>query len=173
MPLNTQTIQFEDEIKSIEEDMDDLASRQASMPPDADGHEMLLNQGRQLNNQRNILQKLREGDVDGLPEMESITLAGLTEGEKNIVEDFIDDHESVRHETAWVAVATRQAPYLQHDPEDALNPNVIEDTVVAVGDLPIPFVDWVEAKSSELSYLSESRGNGYLELVRDKQQAGE
>lgn len=174
MPLRTETIDLESECERLEDEMEDLASRQASMGEDASEEQaqQLLQQGNELNNQRNILQAIQDGGVEGVPALDTVTLAGLTAGEVNLVEDVVEEYPSVRHRDAWVAIGTHDAPYLEHDPEEPLTISGVEESVLAVGDLPLPYVRWAEAKISELSHLSESGGNAYLRLVQDKQ-AGE
>lgn len=163
MPLRTETIHFDAERDRLTEQMEDLAERQANWQDrDENRARELLRQGNALENQREVLAHLAE-EWD----RESVTLAGLTTGEVNLVEDTADKHDNVRERDAWVAIGTHDAPYLEHDPED-YTIDAYEDTVLAVADLPLPYVRWAEAKIADLSHLGADEGNGYLALVRDK-----
>ena len=171
MPLRTEHINFNDEIESLRADMEELAEQQAELAQgDAPEQQVkqVLQQGNELNNQINILEAFRDGEIHGVEASEGVELAGLTAGEVNLVEDVVDKHTSVRHRDAWVAVGTREGPYLKHDPGDGLTVGRVEDSVIAVADLPLPYVRWAEEKISELSHLSEGQGNGFLRLVQEK-----
>ena len=165
MVLSEHYIDFEEERARLREQMVELAEEQAAL--EAKGKEekaqQVLVQGNELNNQRNILETMaEEWGVDGL------TLKGLSAGDVNRVEDTVEDSPGVRERDAWVAIGTVEAPYLAHDP-DAVKPDEYADTVANVTDLPLPFVRWAEGRISEFSHLSEATGNGYIELVQDRQ----
>jgi hypothetical protein len=162
MPLDTQSIEFAAERERLHEQMLELAEEQAELDDTTQRANDLLQLGNELNNQRNILDHLsEEWDVDG------VSLAGLTAGEVNRVEDTVDGNPGVRERDAWVAIGTREAPYLEHDP-DAITQAEFEETVANVVELPLPYVRWAEGRISELSHLAEESGNGYLDLVRAK-----
>lgn len=172
MPLRTEHIQFEDEIQDLREDMNDLAEKASTLSENGAPDEQIkqvIHQGNELNNQINILEALQGGELESYDPVDGVTLAGLTAGEVNLVEDIVDKHESVRHRDAWVAIGTRDGPYLEHDPSEGLSIGRVEDSVVAVADLPLPYVRWAEEKISQLSHLSEGEGNGFLALVQEKQ----
>jgi len=176
MALRTKTIDLEAERDRLQEQMADIAQQQADWEEtvaESDGDNeaaarrvrQLTQQGNELNNQRNILAWAQ--DEWGV---ESVTLAGLTTGEVNRVEDTIEKIPAARERDAWVALGTHEAPYLDHEPRN-ITQDEYEQTVRAVADLPLPYVRWAEAKISELSHLSEAEGNAYLELVQDKRGA--
>lgn len=165
MPLTEKTIKFGAERERLQEQMEDLASQQVELQDkgrDEKVQEVLI-QGNELNNQRNIL-----GHLADEWDMDSVTLAGLTAGEVNLVEDVVEDYPEVRERDAWVAIGTIDAPYLAHNP-DGVTRNEYETTIQNVMDLPLPYVRWAEGKISELSHLGADMGNGYLRLVADKQ----
>lgn len=166
MPLRTEVVDLEAEQARLQEQMDEVAEKQLRwQDSDPEQAQQLLVRGNELNNQANILDILaEEWDV------ESVELAGLTAGEVNRVEDTVESNPGVRERDAWVAIGTRDAPYLEHNP-DAVKQSEYEDTVTNVVDLPLSYVRWAEQKISELSHLSEATGNGYLKLVREKQAA--
>jgi len=177
--LETDEINLDAERDRLRDRMDSLADTQAEWADTANDPdepeqtrqkarqriEQLTTQGNELNNQVRILQLIE--DEWGI---ESVTLKGLSAGDVNRVEDIVDDHPAVRERDAWVALGTADAPYLCHDP-DAVAQGDYEDTVQAVADLPLAYVRWAEGKISELSHLSESEGNGYIELVQEKSTA--
>lgn len=166
MPLTEQEIHLPDERNRIREEMEDLAEEQANWDGKEEHAQQLLQQGIELENQYNILEHVQdEWDVD------TITLAGLTAGEVNRVEDTVEDNKGVRERDAWVAIGTRDGPYLEHDPENTRQ-DEYEETVGNVTDLPLSYVRWAEAKISELSHLNPDAGNGYLKLVRERQGNG-
>lgn len=175
MPLRTEYINFNDEIQSLKDEREDIADRVAQMDDDTPSRlaQRAISNGNDLHNQINILEALRDGDVDDLPAVEGVELAGLTDGEIALVEDVVDKHSNVKHRHPWVAIGTREGPYLEHDPEEALSVDAVEETVVRVGDLPRPYVEWAEEKISQLSHLSEEQGNGFLRLVSEKQTSEE
>lgn len=165
MPLQQKTYEFEAEIEATREDMAELAEEQANYEGPDRRAEAMLQQGLQLESRVNSLEwAADEWDVD------SVTFAGLTSGEINLVEDTAESYDSVRERDAFVAAGTQDAPYLQHDPEYS-DPDVddFEETVMAVTELPRPFVMWAEEKIGELSHVEMSSGNGYLDMVADKQ----
>ena len=177
--IDTEEINLEQERDRLRDRMDDLAETQADWADTANDPdepkqtrqkarqriEQLTTQGNELNNQVNILQLIE--DEWGIS---TVTLKGLSAGDVNRVEDIVDDYPAVRERDAWVALGTADAPYLCHDPDDIAQADY-EDTVQAVADLPLAYVRWAEGKISELSHLSESEGNGYIELVQEKSRA--
>lgn len=164
MPLQTETIDFDEEQNRIREEMQELAEEQANWEGSEDHAQRLLEQGLQLENLLNAMEwAAEEWDVDG------VTFAGLTSGEINRVEDTAESHDAVRERDAWVAAGTQDAPYLAHDP-GAIEQDAFEDTVGNVVDLPRPFVMWAEEKVGELSHVEVDAGNGYLAMVADEQQ---
>lgn len=170
MPLQTKEIQFEAERERLREQMEEIAEKQVEWEGDEERAQQLLVQGNELNNRCNILERM--GDEWGV---ESVTLAGLTAGEINLVEDIVEHNDGVNERDAWVAVGTHDAPYLEHDPDNRPESpgqyrQQVMETVAEVVSLPLAYVRWAEGKISELSHLDEATGNSYLELVREKQQ---
>lgn len=163
MNLQNKTIDFGEESERLRDEMEEVAERQVKYEGNPEKEQELMQLGNELNNQINLLQILADEWGEG-----SVTLTGLTAGEVNRVEDTVEDNPGVRERDAWVAIGTREAPYVEHDP-DAVVQEDFEETVAAVTDLPLAYVRWAEGRISELSHLSEESGNGYLELVREKQ----
>lgn len=176
MPLDSQAVSFDDARSDLEDRMDEVADRQL----DASGPtaKRLLELGQDINAQINVLRKLENGNVDVYDaegnhvrtwEFGSARLLGLTAGDINLVEDVVEDDDRVRPRDAWVAIGSEDVPYIAHDRSDWSRSD-FEETIENVVDLPLPYIEWAEARITELSHLDEEAGNGYLELVREKQQ---
>lgn len=170
MPLREKRIDFESECERLQEQMEEVAEQQVELKKKGkpEKAEQVLIQGNELNNQKNILQALMDGGVEGVEPMDSILLAGLTAGEVNRVEDTVEDDVSLRERDAWVAIGTIEGPYVHHDPGN-VKQKEYEASCHAVTDLPLPYVRWAEGRISELSHLAQEAGNGYIELVQAKQ----
>lgn len=172
MPLQTETIDFEREIQDLTDDMEAIAEEVSQMGEDTPPQVSMrkIKAGKDLETYIDFLERVNDDteDVAGMPDIDTLTFSGLTSGEQDLVDDIDEKHENMRRNKAWVAVATREGPYLEHDPEDALTVDAVEETAVAVADLPRPFVTWAESKIGELSHLSEDRGNGFLALASEK-----
>lgn len=177
MPLQTETIDLADEQASLQAEMEETAEEQVQVKQqidDADGEAQalqsratsLLERGSKLDGYRRSMEWAQE-----VWDAETITLAGLTAGELNRVEDTVEEHSGVRERDAIVAAGTTDAPYLAHDPEN-VDREAFEETVVAVCDCAPAFVRWAEERVSELSHLEGGTGNGYLSCVRAKQRDG-
>lgn len=168
MALHTETVDLAAERERLREKMDEVAAKQVEWQGNPEKAQQLLEVGQRLNNQINILEWAEDGWG-----VESITFGCLSEGERNFIDQFCDDHPDVAERVPYVALGTHDAPYLAHDPDDIGAPDFdadFEATVhTLVSDVPIPFVEWAESKVGETSFLEGREGNGYLELVREKQ----
>lgn len=173
MPLRTEYIDFEDEIQGLREDMNDAAERLSQMNED-DPEEiagLTMREGQQCETYIEFFEDLTAGEVPGMPSMEGVELAGLTSGELDLVDDIVEKHSNMRRRHAKVAIGTRgDAPYLEHDPEDALSVDACEETALQVASLPRPYVNWAAERIGEYSYLSDDRGNAFLALASEKKQ---
>lgn len=166
MPLQTDTIDLKAERTRLYTEMEEVAEQQAEWGHNDARAQQLLARGNELNNHYHILDWAM--DEWGI---ETVELAGLSAGEINRVGDFVDEHESVRELQPWVAVGTRDAPYLEHDP-DNIRPGEFETTVFRlVDDVPLAYQQWAEQRIHELTHMTESEGNAYLQLVDEKRRA--
>jgi len=183
MPLRTEVIAFQDARADLQGQMealaDDLADKQDAINArQSEGRKTdhlerqaqeLTVQGNELNNQQNILRDIEAGEVATVEAFDAVELAGLTAGEINLVEDTVEQMPKVRERDAWVALGTRDAPYVAHDPNHpAADVDAYHETVANVADLPLAYVRWAEGKISELSHLSETEGNGFLQLAQER-----
>lgn len=163
MALRTKEIDLEAERGRIEEQMVELAEQQVQVRDDPGQAEALLEQGKLLQQRRDVLARVQE-----MWGVDSVTLAELSEGERTRVKHFVDDHEGITERVPFVAVGTHDAPYLEHDPEGITAEDFEATVQTLVDDVPIPFIDWAEAKIGDMSGLDESKGNSYFELVQAK-----
>lgn len=168
MPLQTETVDFDSEVERLTEEMEELADEQLQAQGDRQAQQ-LLERGNQLDRFRTVLRKLAAGDIDTVEAFDSVEFGGLSPGEVNLVEDIVEEHPKVRERDAWVAVGTRDAPYVEHDPE-RLSQSAVEETIKRlVDDVPLPFLRWAEERISDLSHLGVDEGNGYLALLQERQ----
>lgn len=161
MPLNTQTYDLEAERDKLGDEMEEYAEQQADAPVGSDGAAQAAQNGQRAERLRSgIAWALAEWDVD------QITLAALTNGERRRVLDTVDA-------TGWntvdcyVAAGTFDTPYLAHDP-NSVTQGDFEDTCQAVSDLHPAFVDWAESQIQQLSRMEGDEGKSYRELVLEK-----
>lgn len=169
MPLQTNTVDLEAEAERLRAEMAEVAEEQAEWDGNDQQAQQLMARGNQLDRYAAILDAIRRGEVETVDAFDSVTVAGLSPGEINRVEDTVEANDGVRERDAWVAIGLRDAPFVEHDP-DAITQEEFEDTVAnIVSDVPLPFVRWAEEQISELSHLGADEGNGYLALVREKQ----
>lgn len=163
MALRTETIDFEAEKERLREDMDDVAEKMSTFDGQSDKAESLMGRGNQL---QRFIDALEWAESEW--GMDSIEFASLSAGEVNRVEDTVNDNPTVRHRDAWVAIGTRGAPYVKHDPEE-IEQGDYEDSITHLVDtVPLPFIRWAEEQISDLSHLGTDEGNGFLDLVREK-----
>jgi len=170
MPLESERIEFEKERKRLYGEMEETAEELATIQDQAaEGNDVarekaqrLKSEGNQLRNYRDILDWANnEWDVGG------VTLCGLTAGEVNRTEDFVENHDTVRPRDAWVASGTVDAPYSRHNVE-SVDMDDFADTVMQICDLPLAYVQWAESRISELSHLGDTQGNEFGDLVAEK-----
>lgn len=170
MPFQTKRIEFADERDRLRGELEDAAEKQVTWEERAlDGNEIaqqhVQQQAFRANRLQNQIQALEwaeaQWDVGG------IELAGLTAGEVNRAEDTVDEITEARERDVWVALGTRNAPYLEHDP-DEIRQEDLDRTIVNVFDLPLAFVRWAESRISDLSHLGGDEGNAYGELLQEK-----
>lgn len=168
MPLQTETIDIDEEIERLGEEMDDVADEQAEWLDGGHGWEhsrvqQLFERGGQLDQHRSGLRWLREER-----DAETVTLSGLTAGETHLVQDLAD--EGVMLEAAYISVGTTEAPWLAHDPDKSLDANRedVKDTARNVVDLPNPLVKWAEERIHDLTSPGDDEGNGFMGLLQEK-----
>lgn len=165
MALRTERFAFDAEIERLTAEMEQHAEQQAEYPIGSDGAQQAAQQGQQSERFRTGLQWAAE-EWDAT----AVELAALTAGERNLVRDLAEQiTASGGQVNAWIAVGTHDAPYLQHDPATVPdNPAAIKDTIAQIPALHPAFVDWAEARISDLSRMDGDTGKSYQELVLEK-----
>lgn len=164
MPIKRIDIDFGDEVDRLTDEMERLAEEHADLPFDSEAAAQLSFQGQQRERYRTGIQWAREEWA-----ADSITIGALTDGERRIVADLVDDSPFDR-EQCKVAVATVDAPFVAHDP-DAIAPAEARETAANVADLEARFVDWLEHRVSDVVELDDDLGNSYARLVAAKRAA--
>lgn len=173
MPLRTEIVDFAEEREQLREEMVEYAEEQANYDGENESRvQQLMSRGNQLDRYATVLRKIEDGEIEGLPAFDSVTLAGLSPGEINRVEDTTDANQGVRERDAWVAIGTHDEsiPYVQHDPENVDQAAYEESVTYLVSNVPLPYIRWAEERISDLSHLGADEGNGYLQLVQEKRQ---
>jgi len=164
MALRTKEIDLEAEQNRLRDEMEEVAEKLVEWQDDPQKAQGYMEAGEELRSQINALEWAREQwDVD------SVTLAELSEGERTRVDHFVDDHEGIAERVPFVAVGTHDAPYLEHDPENVTEEDFKETVQTLVDDVRIPFITWAESKIGSLSGLDEGNSNEFTELVQAKQ----
>ena len=162
MPLQTDTIDLAEELDRLKQRRGEIADKVAEYDP-SDAPPSLVDEGKDIDQFVSGIGMFRaEYETD------QITLAALTNGERHLVADVASETGATgADQNAFVAVGTRDAPYLHHDP-DSLSPSTVKETAVAVGDLPPGFVDWVQSQIANLGSMDGDTGKSFGELVREK-----
>lgn len=164
MPLDVEQIDLSEEIDRLEEEMDETAEEQVEWEGDPAYARQLMRRGHTLHNRIAGLRRLT--DEQGV---ETVTLAGLTAGERKLAEDITDEY-GTSSTAAYVAVGTRKAPWLSHNPEAPLAQQMadIAETCKNVFDLPPAVMDWADERVGDLTHLRGETGNEYLDLLGSK-----
>jgi len=170
MPLDTTTIDLNQEYQRLTDEMEAHAEEQAQYERGSDGARVAAAQGQRV-------ERLRAGvawalgypnaaESDGAGwKTDTVTLGSLTNGDRHLVDD-VSDEPGYKRADAYVAIGTVDAPYLEHDADETLV-DEFKSTVRNIPDLHPSFVDWAEDRITELSRVGET-GNSYLELVQAK-----
>jgi len=166
MPLHTNTIDLETARDEQQERMQDCADRQLEYPQGSDGAKRAASEGQQAERFASGLSwAIEEFGADT-----TVTIGALTTGERNLVQSIASDAEGTGvSSNAYVAVGTRDAPFLEHDSDNVpQNESAIRQTTAAVTDLHPAFVDYLEQEISDLSRVGSDTGKTYRELVQER-----
>lgn len=161
MPIKTNTYDLEAERDRLAGDMDEYAEMQAENPVGSGAAQQAARLGQQA-------QQYKSGIDWALAEwgVSAVTLSALSHGERTRVLDTVERNDWP-HTDCYVAAGTYDAPYLEHDPE-AVTQDAFEETALNVADLHPAFVDWVEARITDLSRVGDDTGKSYETLVLEK-----
>jgi len=171
MPLRTNTIDLDEAKDRLREERDQAAERQADAEPKTGAAQQAAQEGQQADR---FLSGLAWFTAE-YPECDELIFGALTNGERHFIQDIADGAASVGvYTNAYVAVATRKAPYLEHDPSEVPgNQAAVEQTVRAVADLHPAFVDWAEDRIGGVGrYDGGEMGKSYSNLVLEKRTRG-
>jgi len=158
MPLRTETYEFTAEAERLEARLDEIADEVVDLDDGNPAKERLLSEGGQLDVQLSGVRWAMDAhDDEAVPvwdeDVDSVTLAGLTGGEYGYVKKRLeeeDEQNSAGSMLYMVAKGTEDGPYLQ-DSEKL--------TVSAVGDLPLAYLKWAQARIDDLTSVGDE-GNG-------------
>jgi hypothetical protein len=90
-----------------------------------------------------------DGDLPGAAwDIDTVTLGSPTKGEMDRVDDAVDTLECSR-QNATVAIATVDAPYVEHDPAN-IGQAALHKTIGAVARLHPEYVAWVDERIDAL-----------------------
>jgi hypothetical protein len=164
MPLSEETIDLDAEIDRLTDEMEAQAEIQAEYPQGSAGARQAAQEGQRAERFRTGLRWFR-GEYDA----ESVTFAAITHGERELINKIADDGPQGTRTNAYVAVATRDAPYLEHEPPKVPdNEAAIRQTVARIPNLHPSFVDWAESKIHDIGSMDADEGNAYRQLVQAK-----
>lgn len=165
MPLQTEQINFDEEIQRLEQERAKIAEQAASLADDNPERGELIEEGASIDTYLQGLSWARnEWDAD------SITLSGLTGGEFGRVEDDVVSEAAAQGEQPGsgatrvylVESGTVDAPYVDDDMGD-------DARVGAVSQLPITFLKFAEHKVNELTTVGNGIEQSFSSLLAEKQ----
>lgn len=167
MALDTETITLDAERERLQDQMEDVAGKLVEWQHDPERVQEIREIGETIESQQNALAWAQ--DQWGV---ETLTFARLSEGERNYVDNFCEDHPDVADRVPVVAIGTHDAPFLSHDPEDIGAHDfdgAFEETVrTLTTEVPVPLIQWAEDKVTSLTHLDGETGNGFSELAQAK-----
>lgn len=164
MPLDTQTIDLGSELESLKQEREDKASELVDLPDDAPAAAQLAQEGIELDNYINGLGWAVEeyGEIN-------IVVGSVNSGERNLVQDIADDLPGSALSNVYIAVGSRDAPWLEHDPNQLVNQTEsIKDTVKETTGFHPSFEDYLEKEIRELESVGSGMGKSFRELVLEK-----
>lgn len=164
MPLDTRTIDLASELESLKQEREDKATELVELPDDAPASAQLAQEGVQLDNYINGLAWAVEeyGEIN-------IVVGSVNSGERNLVQDIADDLPGSALSNVYIAVGTRDAPWLAHDPNQlAKQTESIKETVKETTGFHPSFEDYLEREIRELESVGSGTGKSFRELVLAK-----
>lgn len=166
MPLNTREIDLESEYGRLDAEVREHAQAYADAEDGSTYQQLAVTKGNRAQRQRaGVAWALDypDSDADGSGwDTETVTFSALTKGDVNLKDAVIDELECDPVD-AFVAVATVDAPYLEHDPADA-SPMTVKRTVRNVTHLDPAFVEWADARASDIGRSGDT-GKSFMELA--------
>ena len=170
MSLHTDTYDLVDEYDRLDEQVAEYATQYAEAEPGSNAQQLAARQGKEAERHRAGLAWALgypddpEHEGSGWGDDVTVAFGAITNGERHLLNDTIQD-TGWKDQDAYVAIATADAPYLEHDP-DAIDPDDYRDTIMNVVDLHPEFVAWAEAKAEEVSRGGDT-GKSFLESAME------
>lgn len=167
MTLNRREYDLTDEYDRLDERVAEYAREYNDAANGSDYQKVAAQQGRQAQDFRSGVSWALghpDGDLPGAGwDTDSVAFGAPTKGDINRVDDAIEELPNVSRQDALVAVATVDAPYLEHDPEN-IGQSAFHRTIRAVAGLHPDFVRWADDRIDALSQGGDS-GNSFMESV--------
>lgn len=162
MPRTTVTVDLQDELERIDQELDDVADEVAELPDGAPHAGDLAERGVQLERQLAGLQWATDppddDPIDG--PIEEVTLGGLNAGEYLDVQAETADEGGTVSKVIFAAKGVVDAPFIDDSMSEA-------ERVQAVRDLPPQFHEWLATKVDDLS-TPDLEGNGFAQRVSER-----
>lgn len=163
--MNPREIDLDGEVKSLTEEMQEWAEKQARVEFGSEAAKRIEYEGSEV-------ERLRGGVAWASQEFGGdVTLRPLTDGARRAVRHLIDE-TAFEYDQCMVAVGTTDAPYVEHDP-DALSPDNddLRETLANIADLHPAYVDWASGKIQDLGSMGDDLGNSYQAMLLETRQA--
>ena len=168
MPRNTREIDLDVEYDSLDAEVREHADDYAAAESGSTYQQLAVTKGNRAQRQRSGIAWALDypaSDEDGSGwSVDTITLGALTKGEVNVKEQVVEDL-GCDPVDAFVAVATVDAPYLDHDTDDP-TPMTVKRTIRNVTQLEPGFVEWVDERASEIGRAGDT-GKSFMELATE------
>ena len=166
MPLNERKIDLEAEYGRLDDEVAEYAQEYADAENGSTYQQVAARQGRQAQDFRaGVAWALGypDGDMTGAGwDATTVTVGAPTKGDVDRVADAVETIDCSR-QAAYVAVATVDAPYLEHTPTN-IGQAALNQTISAVDGLHPQFVAWVDDRIDSLSQGGDS-GNSFMDSV--------
>ena len=166
MPLTEREYDLEAEYDRLDERVAEHAREYADAENGSTYQQVAARRGRTAQDHRSGVAwalGFPDGDVAGAGwDTDTVTLGAPTKGDVDRVEDAVATLECAR-QNAYVAVATVDAPYLEHDPEN-IGQAALHKTIGAVARLHPDFVAWADDRIDALSQGGDT-GKSFMASV--------
>jgi hypothetical protein len=166
MPLTEREYDLEAEYEQLDEQVAEYAQEFADAEDNSTYQGIAGRQGRTAQDHRSGVAwalGYPDGDLPGAGwGTDTITLGAPTKGEADRVDNAVDTLDCA-YQNAWVAVATVEAPYLEHDPHN-IGQAALHKTIGNVARLHPNFVEWVDHRADSLSQGGDT-GKSFMASV--------
>jgi len=167
MPLNEREYELAAEYDRLDEQVAEYAAEYADAENGSTYQQVAAQQGRTAQDYRSGVAwalGYPDSDLAGAGwDSDTVTFGAPTKGDVNRVNDAIEQLPKVSRQDALVAIATVDAPYVEHDPADP-GQSEFHRTIRAVAGLHPDFVAWADERIDTLSQGGDS-GNSFMNSV--------